>query len=317
MNKSGLSKAADRLVLNRIRDGIDWRVKKSVRSELGSSADSPDAVRQLVAAEVTRQLADAAERDFTLSILFGAKTRIKRTMSPKQYNRLAREIKEITGTSATVDMRITQEFRSLFESEARGLGRIAGGPLNILGKLVTPSLLDLPDGPVLEIGTLHGIFAPTLMRSLRRTGSFRHLTVVDPFTGHQMQGGKNIAVDPGLTPVVEEVARRNFRELGLGDDEVRIINGFSTDAQVQAEAGDRKYAVVVVDGDHFEDGVAKDLRWIENIMVPGGIAILDDYGDPKWPGVEAATTKYLADGAKMRLLGKVWTSGFLQMPKDA
>lgn len=332
---SGFGKAFDRLAGDRIRHGIDWRARRAVQTELTGAKGAETLARalrseageQAIRAEVARQLggqtspaavaADKkiAERDFTLSVLLGSKTPVRRTMTPGQYKRLSTEITALTGISETVDMRITQAFRSLLDAEARGLGRIAGGPCNILGKLVTPQLLDLPDGDVLEIGTLHGLFAPTLLRSLRRTARFRKLTVVDPFTGHQMQGGANIATDPGLTPVVEDVARWNFSELGLGEDEVRIINGFSTDADIQAQAGDRKYAVVVVDGDHFEPGVAKDLRWVENILVPGGIAILDDYGDKHWPGVQQATDEYLADpAAKMTMLGAVWTSGFLQLP---
>lgn len=335
---SPLGKALDRLAGDRIRNGIDWRARRAVRSELsgvkGAAALAKvlrsEAGEQTLRAEVARQLAGrtgpgavaadkaAAEREFTLSVLLGSKTSVRRTMTPGQYKRLSSEISALTGITETVDMRITQAFRSLLDAEARGLGRIAGGPCNILGKLVTPQLLDLPDGDVLEIGTLHGLFAPTLLRSLRRTARFRNLTVVDPFTGHQMQGGTNIATDPGLTPVFEDVARWNFGELGLAQDEFRIINGFSTDPDVQAQAGDRKYAVVVVDGDHFEPGVAKDLRWVENILLPGGIAILDDYGDRHWPGVQLATDKYLADpAAKMTKLGAVWTSGFLQLPASS
>jgi hypothetical protein len=323
--RGGVSNLLDGLVLNRLRGAVDrrldWRIKKRLSDEKQiARLMSTTAARDAVAAEVARQTvavpAGGADRDFTLSVLFGARTGIKRWFSQAQYKRLVREVKDITG-AASVDMPITQAFRSLLDAESRGLGRIAGGPCNILGKLVVPALLEMPDGAVLEIGTLYGLFSPTLLRSIGRSGRFRDLTVIDPFTGRQMQGGENLKVDLSQTPVVEEVARWNFHELGLADDRVRIINGFSTDDAIKAAAGDRKYALVVIDGDHFEQGVAHDLAWVETILAPGGLAILDDYGDPKWPGVEAATQKYLAGDPKMTMLGTVWTSGYLRMPWDS
>ena len=323
--RPGLAGVADKLFLDRLRAGVDrrldWRIKAR-QSDPRAIARlmSSEAAQAAIAREVSRQLTQRAaadvERDFTLSVLLGARGRVKRWLSEPQYKRLAREIKEISG-AGSVDMQITQALRSLIDAESRGLGRIAGSPCNILGKLVVPSLLDLPEGPVLEIGTLYGLFSPTLLRSLGRSGRFRDLTVIDPFTGRQMQGGENLKTDLSQTPVVEDVARWNFRELGVRDDQLRIVNGFSTDPEARAAAGDRQYAVVVVDGDHFEDGVMADLEWVETILAPGGIAILDDYGDPKWPGVEAATNKYLAGDPKMTLLGTVWTSCYLRMPPAA
>jgi hypothetical protein len=83
--------------------------------------------------------------------------------------------------------------------------------------LVVPPLLGAPPGPILEIGTLYGLFSPALVRSFRRAGQFRELTVVDPFAGDQVQGGRSTWEDPSGTPVVEQVVRRNMVEFGLTD----------------------------------------------------------------------------------------------------
>jgi hypothetical protein len=73
---------------------------------------------------------------------------------------------------------------------------------------------------------------------------------------------------------------------------------------------------VIIDGDHYEDGVAADLRWVETVLAPGGIAVMDDFGDSTWPGVEKAVREYLADGGRMQLLGAASTSGYLRLPES-
>jgi hypothetical protein len=208
-----------------------------------------------------------------------------------------------------------QAYRAILTAETVGLGRIAGSTYNIIGKLVVPPLLDPPAGPVLEIGTLFGLFAPALIRQFRRRGEFRHLSVIDPLEGTQIQPGMAPAGDPTGTPVTADVARLNLVQCGLGTDDFRIIQGLSTDSAARAEAGDRRYAVVVIDGDHSEAGVYEDLRWSEDLLLPGGVVVMDDFGDPRWPGVERATNRYRADGGRMELLGVAATSAYLRMPR--
>ncbi|MFD4723341.1 hypothetical protein ACFWOY_33790 [Streptomyces sp. NPDC058423] len=52
---------------------------------------------------------------------------------------------------------------------------------------------------------------------------------------------------------------------------------------------------------------------MEKIVAPGGIVVIDDYGDRKWPGVQDALDAHLArGGSRLRMLGRVSTSGFLR-----
>ena len=295
---------------------------RTVRRGRGAAADSvldSPRLRAMIAAEVDRRVAESTKRDadleFSLQVLVHGRASADRRLNPRRFATLAGQIEQLTATpAADVRWRLGQAYLTLLDAEARGLGRIAGSTYNILGKLVVPPLLAPPDGPVLEIGTLYGLFSPALLRSFRRAGQFRELTVVDPLGGAQLQGGKVSFSDPSGAPVVEPVVRANFAEFGLAEDDVRVVVGLSTDDDVQAVVGDRRYAVVVIDGDHYEDGVAKDLRWVENILLPGGIAVMDDFGDKKWPGVEAAVRGYLADGGRMQLLGTASTSGYLRLP---
>ncbi len=292
-------------------------------------------LRMLIADEVSRQIADrearreaadceahrrAAEReasrgdrDFTLTAMLAGRPGADRTLNRGRYAALGRQIRDLTGAT-DVRYRLAQAYLLLLDIEARGLGRIAGSTYNILGKLVTPPLLDAPPGPILEIGTLYGLFSSGLVRSFRRRGEFRSLTVIDPFAGQQIQGGQSTWDDLSGAPVTEQVVQANFAEFGLGPDDARAIVGYSTDEDVRALAADREYAVVVVDGDHYEDGVQEDLWWVETVLAPGGIAVMDDFGDDKWRGVETAVRRYLANGGRMELVGAASTTGYLRMP---
>ena len=74
----------------------------------------------------------------------------------------------------------------------------------------------------------------------------------------------------------------------------------------------RRYAAL----DHGHFGVklhrSTDNGW-EEIAAPGGVVVLDDYGDPAWAGVKEAADAYLATGrSRFELLGRVSTSAFLR-----
>ena len=274
-------------------------------------------LQALVAAEVERQVATRtrldADLEFTVATMISGRAGADRRLNKARFGALAKQIGDLTGID-DARWRLAQAYLSLLDVESRGIGRIAGSTYNILGKLVVPPLLTPPPGPILEIGTLYGLFSPALVRSFRRAGEFRELTVVDPLAGEQLQGGRAIHRDASGAPVIESVVRRNAAEFGLADEQFRLITGLSTDEGVRTTAGDRTYAVVVIDGDHYEAGVAADLRWVETILAPGGVAVMDDYGDRKWPGVEKAVQGYLAEGGRMELLGVASTSGYLRMP---
>jgi hypothetical protein len=315
-----LLRAADQLTGGRVSRSIDRRIRSEVERHLVEH-------REVVAAETKRQLGWALQRrdqqaqqdlakqnrDFTSDVYFGAGRRFDRTLTARRYRRLTSEVLALTADPG-VDWMMQQAFRTLVDHETRGLGRIAGSSYNIIGKLTVPALLHPPAGPVLEIGTLFGLFAPALVRQLRRSGASPKLTVVDPLVGTQIQPGSANAADPTGTPVSAEVARRNLLECGLLPEEFRIIQGYSTDEQVRHEVADERYAVVVIDGDHSEEGVYRDLWWVQDIVLPGAVIVMDDYGDRMWPGVAKATSRYLADGGALELQGVAATSAYLRGP---
>ena len=326
---SGLVAAARQRLSRRPRAALRRVVRREVQKQMPDRETLIDDIldapgfRAQVEQEFAREREQRAEtlaptvaqvnRDFSADVFFGSGSRYDRTLVPSRFAELAAEITELTGRR-DVRSPMQQAYRQLLAAETNGLGRIAGSNYNILGKLVVPPLLSPPAGPILEIGTLFGLFSPLLVRQFRRVGEFRHLTVIDPLEGIQVQPEMAARTDPTGTPVTTTVARHNLEGSGLTPDEFRIVQGFSTDHEAQAEVADRAYGVVIVDGDHSEDGVYSDLWWTETITLPGGVVVMDDFGDPKWPGVERAARRYLADGGRMELLGTAATSGYLRMP---
>lgn len=243
-----------------------------------------------------------------------------RMPSAEQITALVAQVAEASG-SAHARRAVTSAFRTVVALEALGVGRLAGGTSNVCGKLATIPLLAPPNADVLEIGTLHGLFATALTRMLHREGIEPRLTIVDPLIGSQLQpDAVRDNADPTGTPVREDVVRANLALAGTalvpggsGAPTARIFKGFSQDEEIRSAVSDRKYGVIVVDGDHSREGVLSDLQWAEEIIADGGIVVLDDYGDAAWPGVREALETHQSDGgSRLRLLGRVATSAFLR-----
>lgn len=229
---------------------------------------------------------------------------------------LIHEVSAITGVKRA-DHHVATGYATLVELEARGLGRIAGTTQNVVGKLTTTPLLDPPNDEVLEIGTLFGMHAAGLARQFARRGRTVTVTIIDPLDGLQLQGGRNDQTDRTAVPVVEDVVWRNFALAGVPLEQLRVLKGMSQDDQIRSSAADRRYGTIIVDGDHSADGVSRDLLWAEDVAADGGVVVLDDYGDAKWPGVQTAVDAHLAGPTRFTMIGTVATSAYLRAVSPA
>lgn len=277
---------------------IDQRIDKKVRKELRETRD---------------ELKRLKEQQHCIELLLGSDgRRFNRHPSPTQLSTVAKQVGEITGEKHA-RRAVIQAYRTLVEAENRGVGRLAGGTSNILGKLATTPLLKPPNGDVLEIGTLYGLFAGCLARQMLRAGIPYHLTIVDPIAPVQLQEEMDIAVDTSGTPINEEVVRANLHYAGVLPDQMRLLRGYSTDTEIHAALAGGKFGVIVVDGDHSAKGVKADLEWVEELAAPGAIVVVDDYDDRVWPGVKEATDEHLTEGgSRLKKIGEVTTSAFLR-----
>ncbi|MBX9393954.1 class I SAM-dependent methyltransferase [Streptomyces sp. TRM72054] len=298
-----LTSQVARRALRPITTRIDRRVEREVRRALGNTSYGA----------VLQELKQVRNRQRPLELFFDGTGRgVSRLPSASHLNELIDELTRFTGDRADAERSVAQAFRLLIAMEALGVGRMAGGTMNICGKLSAVPLLDPPNDDILEIGTLYGMFGAALIRMMERAGRDPRLTIVDPLAGEQLQPGTSMGADATGTPVREAAVRGNLALAGAAGAAARIQQGFSEDPEVRAAVSDRAYGVVVVDGDHSAEGVAKDLEWAERIVAPGGIVVLDDFGHPKWPGIKEAFEKHMTSDTRFTFLGQAAHSGYLR-----
>nr|WP_229910877.1 class I SAM-dependent methyltransferase [Streptomyces aurantiogriseus] len=315
--RSLLTSKAVRRALRPVAELIDQRIERQVRrivgTSSGGSAVGTGSVASTSSDALQKELKTLRDRQRPLELFFDGTGRgASRLPSAPHLRRTIAELAEVTGDRDGAERNVAQAFRLLIAMEALGVGRIAGGTMNIVGKLSAVPLLDPPNDEVLEIGTLYGMFGAALIRMMERAGRDPRLTIVDPLAGTQLQPGTSIGDDASGTPVRGAAVRTNLSLAGAAGAAARIQQGFSEDPEVRALVSDRSYGVIIVDGDHSAAGVAADLEWAEKIVAPGGIVVLDDFGHPKWPGIKEAFDKHMATDTRFTFLGQVAHSGYLR-----
>ncbi|MEU9332202.1 class I SAM-dependent methyltransferase [Streptomyces sp. NPDC048290] len=304
-SRSLLTSSASRRLLRPVADLIDQRIDRRLRAATAARTAERDQLHDAI--ELMKQ------HQLTVELLLGPRGRgLSRIVAHGPLKRLHAEVEELVGDREAARRNVAAAYRLLVAMESLGVGRIAGGTMNICGKLGTIPLLDPPNDDILEIGTLYGMFSAGLLRMMERDGRSPSVTIVDPFAGVQLQPGTPERSDPTGAPVDEHAVRTNLTLAGPAGATARVQRGFSEDPATRAAVSDRRYGVIVIDGDHSAAGVLADLEWAEEIAAPGAIVVLDDYGDAKWPGVKDALDKHLTGETRFTYLGKAAHSAFLR-----
>lgn len=182
-------------------------------------------------------------------------------------------------------------------------GRLAGSVDDAIARALAAKTWTGSELRVLEIGVLFGIGAIYMHQALAPFYERVHLTLLDPFDGYY---GKD-HLDP-LTgqPVSRAMLERNLRRLCIADDDVTIIDQFSTEETAVASArGESPFAVVIIDGDHSFDGVKADFELYADMVAPGGVLIIDDYGSKDWPEVTAYTKDVIEHDARFKMFAVI------------
>ncbi|MEJ8657779.1 class I SAM-dependent methyltransferase [Streptomyces sp. MS1.AVA.4] len=279
------------------------------------------------------EVADLRRQSYGLGLLLDHAGRDGHRMpTATQLDSLVREVTTVTGASGDHARRdLTVAYRTVVALEALGVGRLAGSTSDVCGKLATVPLLAPPNEDVLEIGTQHGLFATALLRMLHRAGVEPRLTIVDRLAGaadgagtadgEEAADGAKVAVPvtvpvPVLVsvPVREDVVRANLALCGSRSGaQARIERGASGDPEVRAAVSDRRYGVIVLAGDASSvQAVLADLECAEELAAQRAVVVLDGHGDDTRPAVAEALGKHLANGSRLKLVGRVAGTAFLR-----
>jgi len=142
-------------------------------------------------------------------------------------------------------------------------------------------------GNVVEVGVFHGKFFIALSLLLRTNEKSLAIDVFDD----------QIYNIDGAGVGDFNIFLENLR-IKLGD--IRDVKILKTDSlqidhnRLLAEFDQRRVRIFSIDGCHTAQHTENDLLLAANVIAPGGVIILDDYGNPNWPGVEIGLQQFLA-----------------------
>ncbi len=146
-------------------------------------------------------------------------------------------------------------------------------------------------GSVGEIGVHHGkLFLLAYLASRRGEAAF----AVDVF--------ERQALNVDASGRGDESAFRSNLQRHAGSTEGLEVFACSslhlTPEVILARCGPARF--VSIDGGHTQTCTVNDLRLAEEILVEGGLVLVDDYFNPAWPGVSTGVGTYLMGGGRLK-----------------
>lgn len=134
----------------------------------------------------------------------------------------------------------------------------------------------------LEIGTLFGGSLVTGLRVIRKNTGRQPVIAVDPLDSFY-----GAAIDPasGLK-VSHSAVLRNLEKFDLPEEQVIFKLSFSTNAKTIEEIRQYGLLTLFIDGDHSYEGVKADWNNYNELIIPSGFVIFDNYSSLAWPGVK-------------------------------
>jgi predicted O-methyltransferase YrrM len=175
--------------------------------------------------------------------------------------------------------------------------------LDRLANLVERVIQEGLPGDIIECGVFRGGSAIQMGTVLQRMDADQKVIAIDLFD--------DFKIDQVIHPVdgLDEwnVSRVNKKfsgsrfhkvttaitEHGLSD-QVQVYQGAF--AEVFPQLNERKFCLAHIDCD-FYSSVKDCLVFLREKLVPGGIAVFDDYGNQSWPGVKLALSEFIDSNA--------------------
>jgi len=81
--------------------------------------------------------------------------------------------------------------------------------------------------------------------------------------------------------------------------EILSMNSLNLDKNFYRETSSKKFKLFSIDGGHHYKAVINDLKIAEEVMVEGGVVLLDDLLNPLWIEVVSAYSSYKLKGGKL------------------
>ncbi|MFP4104714.1 MAG: class I SAM-dependent methyltransferase [Phycisphaerae bacterium] len=273
-------------------------VRRRARGTLGDELGKLKAQQEADSAKLKTEIADLRDR-------------VQRQHITKRFHRFSRRLSEedervlMEQWLPKLGLELRVEVLRYLESricsvEDMLLGRLGGNIQNPVLRLLAALSLEEPELRILEIGTMSGSNACLMYDLLCCHRERVRLTLIDPLEGFYGKGNRDWAT--GL-PVSPTVVRRNLHFLHVPEEDVTLIQKYSTDAAAVSAAGARTYHFIFVDGDHSQEGVGKDILLYKDMVEPGGIMAFDDYDNPDWPGVTPAVDAFDREDDRFERLG--------------
>jgi len=154
-------------------------------------------------------------------------------------------------------------------------------------------------GDILEIGCWQGRSTLFLAQACQDSDN-GIVHAVDHFRGNP---GKTKAYVVGRRDLsdLEDNFRRNISEAGLNSF-VKVYPVPSSQASISADI-----RLVVIDAEHTRDAVLHDWSVFRHLLIPGAVAIFDDYSSRDFPGVVQAVNEIHAAerGSRLAVHGRM------------
>lgn len=161
-------------------------------------------------------------------------------------------------------------------------GRLAASSADAVFRVLVGLSINSESREILEIGTLFGVNAALFWDTLGASRIRVVQTLVDLFEGYY--GNQTPDQYTGLV-ATEGLVRANLRRVGADSDDFRLLKGDSHSPGILERVSDRKYDLVLIDGDHSFEGVSGDFERYWPLVKQGGYLLIDDYGARSWPSV--------------------------------
>lgn len=205
-------------------------------------------------------------------------------------------------------IKVTPKELRYLERKVQGIeelceGRLATTAEDVVTRALAARSRAVDEIRVLEIGVLFGVGAAIMHTALSPFYRRVHLVLLDPFDGYY--GADHLDPLTGQRVTLAAV-ERNLARATIPREDVTILAGFSTDDAVRERAREAgPYDAILIDGDHSYDGVRADFERYAEMLAPGGVLIVDDYGSKDWPEVTRFVDEVVAGDERFEKVGAI------------